>query len=113
MDLEISRWGETAEKNARYVLQPYYASGNLVRFAAPAGVLTHWLRWEPGRATFRTVRGAGRDPRAPAVAEHVFTSGVPPPGNEQVRMNLYAFRRGPIPLQRGGEVVIEKFEFAP
>jgi hypothetical protein len=113
MDIELSRWGSPAEKNARYLVQPYYILANMVRFDAPTGVLTHWLRWEPGRATFRTVRGAGADPRARAVAEHVFTSGVPAPGNEQVRMNLYAFRRGTKALERGGEVVIEKFEYAP
>jgi hypothetical protein len=113
MDIEISRWGDPAQPNARYVVQPYYVAGNLVRFTAPAGVLTHWLRWEPGRAAFRTVRGAADDPRGPAIAEHVFTSGVPAPGNEQVRMSLYAFRRGETPLQRGTEVVIEKFAYSP
>jgi hypothetical protein len=113
MDIEISRWGNPEERNARYVVQPYYVAANLARFVAPAGVLTHWLRWEPGRATFRTVRGAGDDPRANALAEHVFTQGVPPPGNEQVRINLYAFRRGAAQLQRGTEVVIEKFTYSP
>jgi hypothetical protein len=112
MDIEISRWGDPAERNARYVVQPYYVVANLARFVAPAGVLTHWMHWEPGRATFRTVRGAGDDPGAPALAEHVFTQGVPAPGNEQVRMNLYAFRRGATPLQGGTEVVIEKFAYS-
>ena len=113
MDIEISRWGNPTERNARYVIQPYYVAANLARFGAPAGVLTHWLRWEPGRATFRTVRGGGEDPRAPALAEHVFTQGVPSPGNEAVRMNLYAFRRGATQLQRGTEVVIETFTYSP
>jgi hypothetical protein len=113
MDIEISRWGDPAERNARYVVQPYYVVANLARFVAPPGVLTHWMHWEPGRATFRTVRGGGDDPRAPALAEQVFTQGVPAPGNEQVRMNLYAFRRGATPLQGGTEVVIEKFAYSP
>lgn len=113
MDIELSRWGSPADHNARYVVQPYYVLPNTVRFEAPSGVLTHWLRWEPGRASFRTVRGAGADPRAPAVAEHVFTSGVPSPGNEQVRMSLYAFRRGERPLERASEVVIDRFEYSP
>jgi hypothetical protein len=113
MDIEISRWGNPDERNARYVVQPYYVASNLVRFVAPPGVLTHWLRWEPGRATFRTTRGSGDDPSTRPIAEHVFTQGVPPPGNEQVRMNLYAFRRGGTQLQRGTEVVIEKFAYSP
>jgi hypothetical protein len=113
MDIEISRWGNPRAQNAQFVVQPYYTPGNVLRFAVPAGTFTHWLRWEPGRATFRTVRGASADSRAPALAEHVFTSGVPPPGNEQVRMNLYVFRRGERPLARGAEAVIEQFEFTP
>jgi hypothetical protein len=47
------------------------------------------------------------------VAQHVFTSGVPSAGNEMLRMNLYVFRRSLMPLQRGTEVVIEKFEYLP
>jgi hypothetical protein len=47
------------------------------------------------------------------VAQHTFTSGVPSPGNEMLRMNLYVFRRGATPLERGTEIVIEKFEYLP
>jgi hypothetical protein len=113
MDIEVSRWGEPAAKNAQYVVQPYYVAANVWPFVAPPGVLTHGLRWEPGRLMARTVRGAGPENRAPAVAEHTFTSGVPSPGNETVRMNLYVFRRSARALERGTEVVIEKFEYLP
>jgi hypothetical protein len=112
MDIEISRWGDPAAKNAQYVVQPYYVAGNVWPFVAPAGVLTHSWRWEPGRLTATTVRGAG-DAKAPPLAEHTFTSGVPTPGNEMVRMNLYVFRRSQKTLERGAEVVIEKFEYLP
>ena len=113
MGIEITRWGDPREKNAQFAMQPYYVAANVARFEAPGGVLTHWLRWEPGRASFRTVRGARGNPTGPAIAERVFTSGVPAPGNEQVRMNLYVFRRGQKPLERGAEVVIEQFEYTP
>jgi len=113
MGVEITRWGKPADKNAQYAIQPYHVPDNVARFEAPAGVLTHWLRWEPGRATFRTARGASADPAAAIVAEHVFTERVPAPGNEQVRMNLYAYRRGEKSLEHGAEVVIEKFEYLP
>jgi len=36
MDIEISRWGEPASKNAQYVIQPYYVPANTVRFSAPS-----------------------------------------------------------------------------
>ena len=113
MDIEISRWGETEDKNAQYVIQPYVVPANTVRFNAPAGALTHWIDWEPGRVSFRTARGSSSNPAANPVAEHVFTSGIPSPGNERIRMNLYVFGNKRNPLQHETEVIIEKFEFLP
>jgi hypothetical protein len=107
IDIEISRWGDPASKNAQYVIQPYYVPANVVRFAAPSGTLTHSLRWEPGRLSFRTSRGSR------TVAQHVFTSGVPSPGIESVRMNLYVSHIANTALENGAEVVIEKFEYLP
>ena len=108
-DVELSRWGDPAIANAQYVVQPYYVAANVHRFAAPAGRLTHSVRWEPGRAEFSTARGTG----AGRVAQHVFTSSVPVPGNERVRMNLYFFRFSPSQLQKTVEVVVEKFQYLP
>ena len=113
LDIEISQWGDRSIRNAQYVVQPYYVPANVVRFAAPAGLLTHIMRWEPGRAAFRTVRGASSSTRGPAVAEHEFTSGVPIPGTEKVRMNLYYFRYSPVRPRGDVEIVIEKFEYLP
>jgi hypothetical protein len=113
MEIEISRWGELSSKNAQYVVQPYYVPANVVRFVAPGGLLTHWLRWEPGRATFRTVRGFASSMGSDAVGGHVFTSGVPPPGSEKIHMNLYVFDNKSNPLQREFEVIVEKFEYLP
>ncbi len=57
MDIEISRWGDPADKNAQYVIQPYYVPANVYRFIAPSGLLTFSMRWEPGKASFETLRG--------------------------------------------------------
>ena len=113
MDIEISRWGDPASRNAQFVVQPYYVPANVVRFVAPRGVLTHSMRWEPGRVSMRTVRGTVMGPRADVVAEHVFTSGVPSPGSESVRMSLYVFRGAGTPFKNRTEVVVEKFEYLP
>ena len=113
MDIEISRWGDPANKNAQYVVQPYYVAANVVRFTVPAGTLTHEFRWEPGKASFRTVRGAGIAKESPAVAEHVFTSGVPDPGIESMRMNHYVFHGGAAVQGNASEVVVERFEYLP
>jgi hypothetical protein len=113
MDIELTRWGDPATENAQYVVKPFYVPENVSRFTVPAGRLTHSFRWEPGRVSFRTVRGSERDNKAASVAEHVFTSGVPSPGLESVRMNLYTFRLVKEPHQTENEVVIEKFEYLP
>ena len=113
MAVEISRWGDPASKNAQYVIQPYYVAANVVRFTAPGGRMTHSFKWQPGRVLFRTVAGALGRPGGRVVAEHELTSGVPTPGTEAVRINLYVFNYSSIPLKNGGEVVIEKFEYLP
>ena len=112
LDIEISQWGDRKIPNGQYVVQPYYVPANVVRFPAPPGTLTHSFRWEPGRALFRTVRGAGATDGA-QVAHHEFTSGVPTPGTERVRMNLYFFRYSPTPPQKEVEVVVERFQYLP
>jgi hypothetical protein len=112
MDIEITRWGDPKLHNAQYTVQPYYVPANVVRFSAPSGVLTHSLRWEPGRATFTTARGRGPTTTA-VVTRHEFAAGVPTPGTERVRMNLYYFRYGPMQPEKEVEVVIEKFQYLP
>jgi hypothetical protein len=113
MDIEISRWGDPASKNAQFEVQPFYVPANVARFMAPAGVLTHSFRWEPGNVSFRTVRGAGKNPAAEVVNEHVFTSGVPAPGVESVRMAFFIYGKTGTPMQNDAEVVVEKFEYLP
>ncbi len=112
VDIEVSRWGETASKNAQYVIQPYYVPANVIRFMAPAGLLTHSFVWEPGRLSFKTERGAAPGGR-PEVADHTFTSGVPSPGGESVHINLYVYANQSNPLRHGAEVIVEKFEYLP
>ena len=113
LDIEFGRWGDPGVDNAQYVVQPYYVSANVRRFTTPPGRFTHSFRWEPGTASFRTVRAAGLEAGAPVIARHEFTSGVPTPGNERVCMNLYFFRYSPSPPQRDVEVVIERFQYLP
>lgn len=112
LDVELSRWGYMNNDNAHFVVQPYYVPANIVRFRTPAGVLTHSFHWEPGQVTFTTAAGSG-GPGVPLIKEHVFTSGVPVAGNESVRISLYVFDKGQVPLRNGNEVVIERFEYLP
>jgi hypothetical protein len=113
MDIEISRWGDPDDKNAQYVVQPYYVPANVSRFTAPAGLLTFSIHWEPGKATFETLRGSMPASRSHAISEHVFTSDVPSPGGESIRMNMCPFNYSKVPLQNEAEVVIERVQYLP
>jgi hypothetical protein len=113
LDVEISRWGDAANKNnAQFGIQPFYLPGNVSPFVAPSGTLTHVMRWESGRASFKTFRGASIA-GAPVISEHEFTSGVPSPGQERVQLLFYVIASDKYPLQKGSEVVIDKFEYFP
>jgi hypothetical protein len=113
VDVEISQWGVPGNKNAQYVIQPYYQPSNVYRFEVPAGPATFSFQWEPHKVVFRTIRGYPGGPKSPTVSEQIFTSGVPSPGGESIHINLYAFGNTRIPMKDGSEVVVEKFAYFP
>ncbi len=113
LDVEISRWGDPRSKDAQYVVQPYYVAANVERFSAPAGLLTHSFRWEPGKVSFRTVQDSKDRKQGRPVAKHVFTSGVPSPGEEAVHMAFYVYGNAQDPVGDKSEVVVDKFEYLP
>ncbi|HVO64746.1 MAG TPA: hypothetical protein VMT53_27740 [Terriglobales bacterium] len=113
MDVEIGRWGNALSKSdAQYGIQPFYVPGNVFPFNIRAGTLTHSMRWESGRVSFKSWRGASVSP-ADVVTEHEFSSGIPSPGQERIQLLFYAVPSEKYPLQKGSEVVIEKFQYLP
>jgi hypothetical protein len=113
LDVEIGRWGYLDNTNVKYVVQPYYVPADSVAFRVPPGLYTHSFRWEPGKVTFSTVAGSGNTTGGRVINQHVFTTGVPSPEGESVRIALYVFHQGHIPLENENEVVIDKFEYLP
>jgi hypothetical protein len=113
LDVELGRWGYLDNDNVHYVVQPYYVPANFVTLRAPPGTYTHSFHWEPGQVTFSTVAGSGNTGGGRVINRHVFTSGVPSPGGQSVRIALYVFHQGRIPLKTQNEVVIDKFEYLP
>jgi hypothetical protein len=113
LDVELGRWGYLDNDNVHFVVQPYYVPANFVTFRAPPGAYTHSFRWEPGQVTFSTLAGSGNTGAGRVINQHVFTSGVPSPGGESVRIALYVFHQGHIPLKAENEVIIDKFEYLP
>jgi hypothetical protein len=113
LDVELSRWGHLDNTNVNYVVQPYYVPANFVASRVPAGAYTHSFRWEPRQVTFSTVAGSSNTGGARVISQHVFTSGVPSTEGQSVRIALYVFHQGPIPLKAGTEVIIDRFEYLP
>jgi hypothetical protein len=114
MDVEMSRWGDAANpNNAQYAIQPFYVPGNVYQFKAPAGPLTYTMRWKSGSVAFTTTRSSRDDTAGTVVAEHEFTAGVPAPGQEKIKLQVYLVASHKYPLQEGGEVIIDKFEYLP
>jgi hypothetical protein len=112
IDVELSRWGDPTRKNSHYVIQPYYVPENVVRFDSPPGRVTHAFHWEAGRVSFESSKGGLMEDHRP-FSRHVFSSGIPVPSSETLRINLYDFRHREHPSQPPAEVVIEKFEYLP
>jgi len=112
LDVELGRWGELENTNVNYVVQPYYVPANIVAFRVPPGAYTHFFRWEPGQVMFSTLAGSGNTGDR-VINRHVFTSGVPSSRGESVRIALYVFHKGHIPLKNENEVIIDKFEYLP
>jgi hypothetical protein len=113
LDVELGHWGYLENDDIHYVVQPYYVPANIVAFRAPPHVYTHSFRWEPGQVTFSTVAGESDKGGGRVINQHVFTSGVPSPEGESVRIALYVFHQGHIPLKNENEIIIDKFEYLP
>jgi hypothetical protein len=113
LDVELGRWGYLDKDNVHYVVQPYYVPANFVTFRAPPGAYTHSFRWEPGQVTFSSVARSGNTGGSRVTNRHVFTSSVPSPGGQSVRIALYVFHQGQIPLKYENEAIIDKFEYLP
>lgn len=111
LTIDVSRWGEPGNMNGQFVVQPETVPANVFRFAIPAGLVTHSFRWEPGRASFKTV-GASQ-PRGGAIAERLFTARVPTAGAETAHMTLLFDRNAGRAPAKAVEVVVEKFAFLP
>jgi hypothetical protein len=110
-DILLGQFGDPAIKNAQYSILPFNVPGNVYRFTASRGALTHSFHWERGRLSFETKE---TDRPSHVVARHTFTSGIPTPGGEGIHINLFAYGNSQqIPQKNGVEVMIEKFVYLP
>lgn len=114
-DLNVTRWGDPTSHNGEFVIQPPVVPANVSRFILPKGKLKLTIVWEPRRVTMFTAP-ASAPAGAHVISQHVFTSEVPTPGLESIRMSLYVYRNpnGKSPdLQNLAEIVVDRFEYLP
>jgi len=109
LTIDVSRWGDPANMNGQFVVQPETVPANVFRFEIPAGPVTHSFRWEPGRVSFKALRRNG----SAIVAERLFTARVPTAGAETPYLTLLYDRSAARPPSKPVEIVVEKFVFLP
>lgn len=112
IDIEFSRWGNPLDAaNAQYTVQPYTASANLLRWTLPPGYTSssHSFRWSSRSVAFLS-SSAGNPLKQWSYTRR---AGIPKPGGENARINLWLFQGAAPQNALPVEVIISKFEFLP
>jgi hypothetical protein len=112
IDIEISRWGSPSNQNAQCVVQPYQRPDAIIRFDIPKGLAhpTYSFTWMPESVTCEATDAA---PQAQFRFEHRFTTGIPTPGGDHARINLWRLPGQSSGLERPQEVALQEFQFTP
>lgn len=127
LDIEFAKWGDPLNKtNAQYVVQPCDAcpgcGGNCTRFKVNLSKedqrLTHYLVWSEQKVEFRTYRGHWNKvfpPKQYLVKRWIYgdQSGIPQPGRENVRFNLWLLDGNPPTNGKDAHVIISGFRWLP
>jgi hypothetical protein len=117
IDVEISRWGDVDNKNAQFVVQPYTRPINIVRFQIPQGVAktVHSFLWKQDSVFCQSLKGfVGSAAEGNSIIQqHTFSQGIPAPGNENARINLWLTTEESTADGKQAEIIISKFEFVP
>lgn len=117
IDIEFSRWGQSEDENAQYVIQPWEKTTNIHRFNVEldSPTSTHSFFWHPNGVLFQSSHGHHSTASDPADIQSWFYQGddIPSPGEENVRINLW-LRGGEAPINgQDSEVIITNFSFTP
>jgi|GEM_PF-335623 len=111
--VEFSKWGETVNDNSQYVVQPWDRPGNRYRFniSLAGNDSIHSGDWKNDSITYQSLEGSN------IIGSWIYTgSYIPPPGKENVRINLWLFDPNNIlgkPPSDGkeAEIIVTKFDF--
>jgi hypothetical protein len=118
IDFEFGKWGDPASENAQFVIQPWDTPGNRYRFdVGTCKTTTHVLRWQSNGIYFMSYYGDFTLAPSPEsiIATWLYTgSSNPPPGGENIRMNLWLIPHNGANYPANGqdaEVVITDFRY--
>ncbi|HOW71235.1 MAG TPA: dockerin type I domain-containing protein [Phycisphaerae bacterium] len=119
IDFEFGRWGDPASANSQYVIQPWEAAGNMLRFNINylSGIdsTTHVMTWASEAISFQSYYGeACVVPSQSHVIRTWRYAGAdnPPPGGENTRMNLWLINGDPPVNGRDVEAIISDFRYS-
>ncbi len=115
IDIEFSRWGSAQAPNSQYVVQPYTFPTNIHRFEThlESDLSTHYFIWDANQIEFGSYQGLPSNLGSP-IENWIYTgSNNPPPGIENVRLNLWLMGGKPPTDGQEVEVVVESFRFTP
>lgn len=120
IDIECSRWGVVGNENAQFVVQPFDTPGNTHRFDIPAGLATttHSFDWGLDSIAFASIEGqpvgVGSAASGDVIERWTYTGDdIPPPGNENARINLWLYEGTPPSDAQEIEVLVREFRFEP
>jgi hypothetical protein len=109
IDIEFARWGSASDpNNAQYVVQPWDLPGHEHRWRQAPGQVstTHRFTWRPGAVDFVSLSSSGE-----VLQQHTMTDGVPVPGGENARINLWLFRGSAPTNGQNVEIVLSDFTY--
>jgi hypothetical protein len=115
IDIELSRWGDPSAANAQYVVQPWQKPGHEHRFRVRLGgdLSTYRFTWSPRAVRFTSYRGRP-GARGKTIQSWTFAGGgVPRPGSEHARLNLWLMDGEPPSRRHEVEVIVQSFRFVP
>jgi hypothetical protein len=113
LDIEFGRFGAPADPPGRYTVQPYQQPANTFEFAQPpVAPSLQMFFWSPGAVAFQSQAAADGVPGG-MIAQHTFNTGIPSPGGEHVRMNLWLDSGNPPTDWQPVEIIIQGFSFTP
>lgn len=117
IDIEFGRWGQVANDNSQFVVQPWQQAGNMYRFDVDLSDdnSTHGFEWGAASVYFQSLPGhqALPGPAQDEFASWTYTGAdVPPAGGERVHINLWLLDGAAPTDSNEAEVIISDFAFA-